>query len=49
MTDDVSYPSSDLIFDLHEQTVEEGDATEPGIRSEEAVESPLMRFGGILW
>ena len=34
VTDDVVYPSIDLILDLHEQIVEEGDATEPGVRSE---------------
>lgn len=41
MTDDVAYPSVELILDLHEQIVEEGDATEPGIRSEDAIESAV--------
>lgn len=42
MTDDVAYPSTENIFDLHEQIVGEGDATEPGIRSEDAVESTIQ-------
>jgi death-on-curing protein len=42
VTDDVAYPSAELILDLHEQIVEEGDATEPGVRSEDAIESALQ-------
>lgn len=42
MTDEVSYPSRGLVCDLHEQIVEEGDATEPGIRSTEPIESALQ-------
>nr|WP_204365685.1 hypothetical protein [Haloferax sulfurifontis] len=42
MTDDVAYPSVELILDLHEQIVDEGDATEPGIRSEDAIESAVQ-------
>lgn len=42
MADTVAYPSVDLILDIHEQIVEEGDATETGVRSEEAVESALQ-------
>lgn len=42
MTDDVSSLSTDLICDLHEQIVEEGDSTEPGVRSEEAIESAIQ-------
>ncbi|GAB3022268.1 type II toxin-antitoxin system death-on-curing family toxin [Natronobiforma cellulositropha] len=42
MSDDVVYPSVELILDLHEQVVEEGDDTESGVRSEEAVESALQ-------
>ncbi|APX96597.1 type II toxin-antitoxin system death-on-curing family toxin [Natronorubrum daqingense] len=42
MTDDVAYPSVGLILDIHEQIVAEGDATEPGIRSEDAIESALQ-------
>ncbi|MFC7157723.1 type II toxin-antitoxin system death-on-curing family toxin [Halomarina halobia] len=42
MTDDIAYPSVDLILDLHEQIVEEGDATEPGVRSEDAIASTLQ-------
>lgn len=41
-TDEVAYPTVELILDLHEQIVEEGDATEPGIRSEDAIESALQ-------
>jgi death-on-curing protein len=39
MTDTVRYPSVELIVDLHEQIVADGDDTEPGIRSEDAIES----------
>ncbi|AXG07259.1 type II toxin-antitoxin system death-on-curing family toxin [Haloplanus rubicundus] len=42
MTDAVTYPSVRLVLDLHEQVVAEGDATEPGVRSEAAVESALQ-------
>ncbi|WP_256302055.1 type II toxin-antitoxin system death-on-curing family toxin [Haloarchaeobius salinus] len=42
MTDDIAYPSVDLVIDLHAQVVEEGDATEPGVRSDEAIESALQ-------
>ncbi len=42
VTADIAYPSVDLILDLHEQIVEEGDATEPGVRSEDAIESALQ-------
>lgn len=42
MTDDVAYPSVDLICALHEQIVEEGDATEPGVRSADAIASALQ-------
>jgi len=38
MTDDVAYPSVKLILDLHAQIVEEGDHTEPGVRSEDAIQ-----------
>lgn len=41
MTDDVVYPSVELILDLHEQIVEEGEVTEPGVRSADAVESTI--------
>ncbi|PSQ41707.1 type II toxin-antitoxin system death-on-curing family toxin [Halobacteriales archaeon QS_9_68_42] len=37
MTDDLAYPSVELILNLHEQIVAEGDATEPGVRSENAM------------
>ncbi|MFD1564370.1 type II toxin-antitoxin system death-on-curing family toxin [Haloarchaeobius amylolyticus] len=42
MTDDVAYPSVDLVLDLHEQIVEESDNTESGVRSEDAVASALQ-------
>ena len=42
MTDDVEYPSVELILDLHEQIVKEGDTTESGVRSEAAIESALQ-------
>lgn len=41
VTDDPAYPSAGLILDLHEQVVEESDATEPGVRSEAAVVSTI--------
>ena len=42
MTDDFAYPSVELILHLHEQVVTEGDATEPGVRSENAIASALQ-------
>lgn len=42
MTDDLAYPSVVLILDLHEQIVAEGDSTEPGVRSEDAIASALQ-------
>ena len=42
MTDDLAYPSVELILDLHEQIVAEGDTTEPGVRSEDAIGSALQ-------
>jgi death-on-curing protein len=42
VTDEVAYPSGELILDLHTQIVSEGDNTEPGVRSEDAVESVLQ-------
>ncbi|UHQ99159.1 type II toxin-antitoxin system death-on-curing family toxin (plasmid) [Natrinema zhouii] len=42
MTDDVAYPSVELILDLHEQIVAEGDITEPGVRSEKVIASVLQ-------
>ena len=42
MTADLTYLSVEVILDLHEQIVEEGDATEPGVRSEDAIESALQ-------
>jgi death-on-curing protein len=42
VTDEIAYPSVDLILNLHEQIVEEGDTTEPGVRSEDAIASALQ-------
>ena len=42
MTDDLVYPSVDLIVDLHEQIVEDGDTTESGVRSEDAIAVALQ-------
>ena len=42
VSDDIVYPSVGLVIDLHEQVVAEGDVTEPGVRSKDAVESALQ-------
>lgn len=42
MADDIVYPSSELVFDLHDQIVKEGDNTESGVRSPDAVGSALQ-------
>ncbi|KZX46722.1 type II toxin-antitoxin system death-on-curing family toxin [Haloarcula sp. K1] len=42
MTDDLAYPSVELILELHDQVVTEGDITEPGARSEDAIASALQ-------
>ena len=42
MTDDIVYPSVELILGLHDQIVEEGDTTEPGVRSEDAIGSAVQ-------
>ncbi|GGL41587.1 hypothetical protein GCM10009037_26460 [Halarchaeum grantii] len=42
MSGDIVYPSVGLVIDLHEQVVAEGDVTEPGVRSKNAVESALQ-------
>ncbi len=42
MTDDIAYPSVELILDLHEQIVAKGDSTEPGVRSKDAIGSALQ-------
>ncbi len=42
MADDLVYPSVELILSLHEQIVAEGDTTEPGVRSEGAIDSALQ-------
>jgi len=42
VADDVEYPSVELVLELHEQVVAEGDDTEPGVRSADAIESALQ-------
>lgn len=42
MPDDVVYPSVEVVLGLHEQIVREGDSTESGVRSEDAIESVLQ-------
>ncbi|KTG29766.1 MULTISPECIES: type II toxin-antitoxin system death-on-curing family toxin [Haloferax] len=42
MTDNVAYPSVELVLELHEQIVDEGDITESGVRSADAIESVLQ-------
>ena len=42
VTDEVVYPSVELVLALHDQIVAEGEATEPGVRSEGAIESALQ-------
>ena len=42
MRDEIVYPSVDLILELHEQVVEEGRATEPGVRSVDSIRSALQ-------
>ena len=42
MPNEFVYSSANLILDLHTQIVKEGDLTEPGVRSEDAVESALQ-------
>ena len=42
MSDEFVYPSVKLVLDLHAQIIEEGDLTEPGVRSKDAVESALQ-------
>lgn len=41
MADDVVYPTLEHVLGLHEQLVDEGEKTEPGVRSEDAIESAL--------
>nr|WP_241431491.1 Fic family protein [Natrialba hulunbeirensis] len=41
MSNDVVYPSVELILDLHQQIVEKGDNTESGVRSEDDIESAV--------
>ncbi len=42
VSEDVAYPSNELILELHEQVVKEGENTEPGVRSEEPIKSALQ-------
>lgn len=48
MTDDLAYPSVDLVLDLHEQIIAEGDTTEPGVRSEDAIASALQYISEVV-
>ncbi|WP_099255082.1 type II toxin-antitoxin system death-on-curing family toxin [Halorubrum persicum] len=41
MTGDLAYPSVELL-DIHEQIVTDGDTTEPGVRSEDAISFALQ-------
>lgn len=41
MATSVEYPTADEIHAIHERVVEQNDATEPGIRTPEAIESTL--------
>jgi len=42
VTDDFAYRCVNLILCLHDQIVTEGDTTEPGVRSEDAIGSALQ-------
>ena len=42
MTDNLAYPSVELVLGLHDQVVTEGHTTEPGVRSEDAISSALQ-------
>jgi len=42
VTANIAYPTTDQIVGLHEQIVEAGDATDAGVRSEDAVASALQ-------
>lgn len=42
MPNEFVYPSVEMILDLHTQIVTEGDLTEPGVRSENAIKSALQ-------
>ena len=42
MTENLVYPSVELVLDLHKQIVTEGDTTESGVRSEDAIGSALQ-------
>lgn len=42
MTDELSYPTVELVLALHGQVVAEGEHTEPGVRSEDPIDSALV-------
>jgi hypothetical protein len=42
VTDNLAYPSVELVLGLHDQVVTEGHTTEPGVRSEDAISSALQ-------
>ncbi|WP_049894231.1 type II toxin-antitoxin system death-on-curing family toxin [Halogranum rubrum] len=41
MSDELVYPTVDLIIEIHAQIVEEGDNTEPGVRSKKPITSAV--------
>jgi death-on-curing protein len=41
VSDDLVYPTVDLVLEIHAQIVEEGDNTEPGVRSKQSVTSAV--------
>ncbi|SFK66915.1 death on curing protein [Halogranum rubrum] len=42
MSDELVYPTVELILEIHEQIVEEGDNTEPGVRSKKPITSAVQ-------
>ncbi|WP_323677582.1 type II toxin-antitoxin system death-on-curing family toxin [Halorubellus sp. PRR65] len=42
MSEDFTYPSVELVLDLHEQIVADGERTEPGVRSTEPITGALQ-------
>jgi len=42
VTEDLVYPSVDLVLALHEQIVAEGESTEPGVRSADPIASAVQ-------
>jgi death-on-curing protein len=42
VSEDIAYPSVELVLDLHKQIVGEGESTEPGVRSIEPITGALQ-------